>query len=465
MSPAAALALAATLAALVLVDAAQPSVVTKVREELGLGPPQAPGATPVGGSPGPLPSKANTPIDVPAHAAFPEEPIGRVITRRWYGHGGFMGEAPRMISNKKWAVIVRVLAPQVYKTIVNSAKVGDIIKACENSPIGAAYAFLHGRGANLPYEWDMFFPSNQGDISKLVGTALVAHGGALDLLGESLANFNTYESVKKTKVTELGGVQLTRWRDLFVRAVRLARAPAVTIESLKAVSRQPVEWRDFASLFPGGKFRVVLDIKSGMETATPAFLCKVHNQLKQWGVEVLGVGTFNPAQIDNTEAMCGLNGVLFFHAPYGAWGTKLVVKGLLDTDKKFLNRDVAFNAGFLIKYSAVGGLVLNNALAVNNILKSYQVIPETLAELKKRATDPTLPKIRIGVYVQEYDIDSRALAVISKVVDENPDIFKLGFAWGGMDKDWYASVRPTRTKKTLGLAGQAILGKTTWSGV
>jgi hypothetical protein len=115
---------------------------------------------------------------------------------------------------------------------------------------------------------------------------------------------------------------------------------------------------------------------------------------------------------------------------------QLVVKGLLDSDKKFLNRDVAFNAGFLIKYSAIGGMTLDGAQAVENILKSYQIIPETLEKLKQLAKDPSLPNLRIGVYVQEFNIDSKALALIGQTIAANPETFKLGFAWGGMDNKW-----------------------------
>lgn len=375
----------------------------------------------------------------------------------YYGHGGWMGYGPQLIGdNRVWAPILKALLPREHAAILALYQKGDyagVVKACENNPVAAALGFMsHNPSSPItsqPFEWDSFFPASATAQNPQVDSMLIAHGTPFILFHEGTLKRNQYESAKDLDMTKLGGSTAIQWRDNFVRAVRLAQAArkagqkTVFVPPADIVGSS-VTWQQFNALFPGGKFKVVLDIKTGIYKANPDFLKAVIDQFTQRGIKVVGVGSFSSDQIKGLSAK-GVEETLFFHGLRGTMG-----KQLLETDPAILKgRSVLFNGGFLITYSRF--------TTGANKLASYAIAQKEIDDL--RALKKKVGNVKIGIYVQEYDIDARALELILTAVGKNPDVFDKGFAWGGFPSAYYDRIKPSFTDATVGTNGQILFAK------
>ncbi|KAG7358725.1 hypothetical protein IV203_015314 [Nitzschia inconspicua] len=68
----------------------------------------------------------------------------------------------------------------------------------------------------------------------------------------------------------------------------------------------------------------------------------------------------------------------------------------------------------------------------------------------------------IGIYVQEFSIDEAAARLLVEHVNENPQVYDLGFAWGGVNGMTVQGIQPGRFTSTDGYWNQRHVGKV-WS--
>jgi hypothetical protein len=60
---------------------------------------------------------------------------------------------------------------------------------------------------------------------------------------------------------------------------------------------------------------------------------------------------------------------------------------------------------------------------------------------------------------RRYDTSIYSLRLLAGAVNGLPELFPLGFAWGGFDDAWFRAMRSTRLNTMTGTATQAFIGK------
>eukprot|EP00161_Ancyromonas_sigmoides_P010341 TRINITY_DN2585_c0_g1_i5.p1 TRINITY_DN2585_c0_g1~~TRINITY_DN2585_c0_g1_i5.p1 ORF type:complete len:646 (-),score=287.94 TRINITY_DN2585_c0_g1_i5:335-2149(-) len=398
--------------------------------------------------------------------------------RAWYSHGGGMGEAPSMLTDRQWLRILFAVDPTAFREVFSESRsAGDYMKTMENNPVMAAYSYhriktlaLAGGDAassaarlHAAFELDCFFHPDATAENPMVDEMLVAHGIGAKHLRREAKGENTYHDVAAIRVTEFGGVPLAQWRTMFVRALRLARG-APDAGSATAT------WGDFYAEYHHGlaagqrrAFKAVLDIKTG--GVDGAFLRSVVTALNTHDVLVEAVGSFNDAQVigqgleDVPQRAHGeavvCKPVLFFHGLYG-WG--------LLGKKELLNRCyendlagvkyAAFNLGFLLEYP----LTQFGVMPAAGPYKDARLSVST-KDLDRLRQCQEKHGVSFGGYVQEYDTSIYSLRLLAGAVNGLPELFPLGFAWGGFDDVWFRAMRSTRLNTMTGTATQAFIGK------
>lgn len=81
-------------------------------------------------------------------------------------------------------------------------------------------------------------------------------------------------------------------------------------------------------------------------------------------------------------------------------------------------------------------------------------VMKTLADYKKHYG------FSMGLYLQEFSIDEAAARLLIDLVNNNPDIYDLGLAWGGINGMTVHGIQPGRFTSTDGYWNQRRLGKT-----
>ncbi|MBK9033793.1 MAG: hypothetical protein IPL61_21425 [Myxococcales bacterium] len=330
-----------------------------------------------------------------------------------------------------WNQIFKALWAEEFDRIAAIKNIRDVMLALENNPILAAYGeckTLESRGEAtgqadpkaqkvLPQEWDVWLdPKDPGDLSKVK----IAHGNFWTTVMQSATKGQQDKVVgygrDDVKHSKNGG----QWLELFGKAVTMYRggaapdgaaadgdraakmqaaASATTAEAAVAIAI------DFLRKDNGGG--LVLDVKSTY--STPGDIKIFVDMLQAKGVNVIGVGTFRHDQLDGLEA--GVRAVKFYH---GITGVENAAK-----DRSLKTGDhLMFNAGSLLSKS--GGWVREEKYSIDE--GAFQSLSTIVTDLE----------LNVGLYVQEGDVDEKAVDVIVKMVNKFPHLFKDGFAYGNL---------------------------------
>ena len=379
------------------------------------------------------------------------------IRRRLYAHGAWMGAAPALLNDVKWRRILAFLMPDVYEDVVRAlgqeVPTSALIPMFENNPVMCAYgswrASREHDGPPECMEWDLFLSSEmiyeweaartkrarQVAIEKIVDTMIIGHASITDTVQQRLG-LCQWADVRKTPKTQMGGVEPTSWLDLFARALILAESgdltdaiAAMSVESRRASEEACLRFTFEDEMAPDEAVKVykevtkaehlsvILEIKS--EITTPWLLKAVVLELNRRSVHVEAIGAFviddihgvheQEQTVDGIEYP-GPKEILFLHFA----GDLQVAcdRGTLQPGQAAM-----FNGGSLLTAKLVeGGYV-------------YEPDEQLLSELDEYRTTHELV---LGIYVQEDDLDVDAATELSKLVESRPDLFELGFAWGGL---------------------------------
>eukprot|EP00567_Pseudictyota_dubia_P001408 CAMPEP_0197465510 /NCGR_PEP_ID=MMETSP1175-20131217/64577_1 /TAXON_ID=1003142 /ORGANISM="Triceratium dubium, Strain CCMP147" /LENGTH=1372 /DNA_ID=CAMNT_0043001527 /DNA_START=615 /DNA_END=4733 /DNA_ORIENTATION=+ len=215
----------------------------------------------------------------------------------------------------------------------------------------------------------------------------------------------------------------------------------------------------------GSPLRVVMDLKS--RRVPPRVWARLVDNLRSRGLGVDGLGSFNIDELRNIGSFCStpVTQCIFFHSAgdmQRACHAREVTHG--DT--------VYFNAGSLlwkrptfyeasgmgccaadpttINMSACGFNKTNDITCEeeNDGLRfnGYVFQPYAYPREKIKDSDGLLPDckatlqdykkhldLKIGLYVQEFSIGHPELDALVKLVNQYPEIFNLGLAWGGIN--------------------------------
>lgn len=403
---------------------------------------------------------------VRAHAGGPwsrnDDVAFRAVRRRiapippaFYAHGAFMGAAPAMLADRRWRRILAFLMPDVYSDVraalsARGSRLASLIPMFENNPVMCAFGIARlGKAAPAAIEWDVYVDSER--VTRWAATAdadekqrlqadildslVVAHASATDSMQEQIG-ICQWSDVRATPKSRLGGVPPGPWLDLFTRALRLSRAEDLDAaiaamepdprsesdeECLKHTFARPLAPRDAVALVRQitghPHLALMLEIKS-IKT-TPALLAALVAEFNLRGVHIAGLGSFHAEEvrglskvaqtIDGAE-LAGPREVVFFHYAGD-------FQQACDADRVPHGVCALFNGASLLDVEVIHGQ------------REYAVKESVVDELLAYRTGRSL---QLGIYVQEDDTDARAADLLGDLVRRRPDVFDLGFAWGGL---------------------------------
>lgn len=366
-----------------------------------------------------------------------------------YGHGAFMGAAGEFMKDTTWNQIFKAVWPSEFDRVAAIKEIREVMLALENNPVLAAYGECKAlatkgeqkadptHGPVIPQEWDVWLDKEHpGDLTKVK----IAHGNTPTTVlqgaqKDKVVGYNR-DDVKHAK----NGAE---WMELFGKSIAMYRGgvsdqaaadaqPEGKHEAMmKALSATTAEeamatCAQFLNKKNGGG--LILDVKSTYSSTSDINI--FIDALKARGVDVFGVGTFRHSQLDGLEA--GVRPVKFFHGITG------VANASADGSLK-QGDHLMFNAGSLLDKS--GGWVRDVSYGIN------QSAFQTLSNLV------TQHDLYVGLYVQEGDVDEKAVEVIMKMVNKFPHLFKDGFAYGNL-----SGKAETETEGT-GMGSQGTLDK------
>lgn len=413
------------------------------------------------------------------------------VGRRPYAHGAYMGAAPALLADPRWKQILAFLMPDVYRDVRDvvgrGGKAGELIPMFENNPVMAAFGAW--RSATDPrlvgdldgdldaMEWDVFLSADAVDrweqlgehvdrldrlgddlgaaevrvqraavLRVIVDTMVVAHASTTDTLQEQMG-LCQWADVRKTAKSALGGVEPGAWMDLFARALTLAAAPDADalraavdamqdeprIESHEAclmhTFARPIPIAEAVALYRRTvrrpQFSVVLEVKSLRVTA--ALLAALVEELNRRQIHVAAVGSFVLSELhglsqieqrvgDGRAALPGPRAILFAHFADD------VVHGA---------ERGAIPPGTTAMFNGASLLSARSTPPIGRGPVRYQYEVDEAA-LSAVAACRARFDLHLGLYVQESDCDADAAVLLSEIVRAHPDVFELGFAWGGV---------------------------------
>lgn len=374
------------------------------------------------------------------------------LSSRMYAHGAFMGAAPLLLDDPRWRAILGFLMPDVFRDVRDAVRAGQRVHALipmfENNPVVAAFGAVHAHrsaGDRQALEWDVYLdgavvdawederdPGRRDELVEgLVRTMVIAHASTTDTVQEQIG-LCQWADVRRTPKSRLGGVEVAAWLDLFGRALALSRTPDLraAIEAWRDEPRDDSELECRRHTFAepwssdrvaatyqqvtGQRLGVVLEIKS--LRSTPELLAAVIRALNRRHVHVVAVGSFVPAEVRGLRHTAQVVGgadlpgpdeVLFLHFAAD-------LQTACDAGQVERGSAVLFNGACLLRVVPGGPGRYEVDARVIDGLAGY-----------RDAHD-----LRIGLYVQEYDCDGAAAALLAELVASRADVFALGFAWG-----------------------------------
>eukprot|EP00526_Cylindrotheca_closterium_P002558 CAMPEP_0113638788 /NCGR_PEP_ID=MMETSP0017_2-20120614/20334_1 /TAXON_ID=2856 /ORGANISM="Cylindrotheca closterium" /LENGTH=913 /DNA_ID=CAMNT_0000549941 /DNA_START=732 /DNA_END=3473 /DNA_ORIENTATION=- /assembly_acc=CAM_ASM_000147 len=319
----------------------------------------------------------------------------------------------------------------------------------------------------------------------LVDKMLIAHGNLTQLVLEQtgyVKNYN-YSRVKRTRRTLGGGIYARQWMAVFAEAMKLGTGYIEEKEqkdpTKRRLFRKSKSLLDLAdSKCPDSTMSesirllqkltkcekpvgLVLDIKS--RHVSKHIWSLVIDTLRKAGVRVEGIASFFVEEIRNVSVKCvePVQEIIFCHSAGDL--QKACNEG------RIRNGDsVFFNAGCLLWDPSPDEVNRITNFDPNEIKSGYKIqsfgnVDETDDAAMTYYSTIQMYKerfnLRIGLYVQEFAIDEAAIAVLSQYFNDHPDIFDLGFAWGGINGITIRGIKPGRFTATDGLWNQRYIGE------
>jgi hypothetical protein len=352
-------------------------------------------------------------------------------TQQTYAHGAMMGAAGAFMKDPLWNQIFRALSPDEHDRIARIPAIRDVMLALENNPVLAAYGecrTLESRGEAagradphqqkvLPQEWDVWLDKEDpGNLDKVK----IAHGSLMTTILQSATESQKDKVIGYGRDDVRGAKSSNQWMETFGKAVAMYRGGAAADHSAATGDRQAAMQRaasatnaaaaidiavEFLKKENGGG--LVLDVKSTYSSAND--INHFIDVLKAKGVNVIGVGTFRHSQLDGLEA--GVRPVKFYHGITG-------VNNAARDGSLHKGDHVMFNAGSLLDQS--GGWVRDVSFGINQA--AFQQLSALVSQFE----------LNVGLYVQEGDVDRKAVEVIMRMVNRFPHLFKDGFAYGNL---------------------------------
>ncbi len=364
------------------------------------------------------------------------------IKNQEYAHGVFMGAAGEMMKDPVWNGIFRTLMPGEHAKASAITDAKQLIAFMENNPVIAAYgsaktlAAKGGQGEHeanpkkgqaVPLEWDVWLdPIHPEEI----GRAKIAHGNKGTTVGQHLVKDLPVGFIRddiKSAPTA------SDWMNIFGRAIALWRGGGGDGKSKEGAEDQQKKLEQVANVdnaetamqicaqFLQAPSGLILDVKSTY-SSSQQINSFVHALKTKYNINVFGVGSFDYKQLQGVAE--GAHGVHFYHSLDGLLHAAHESKGK-ETDPKCplpKGSHVMFNGGSLLAekkehwYSKASGFQVDQAAI------------QKLQAVKQQYNGD----LHIALYVQETDVGSDAIDVLTKLVNKMGSLFDEGFAYGNL---------------------------------
>mmetsp|Transcript_26343 Transcript_26343/g.39907 ORF Transcript_26343/g.39907 Transcript_26343/m.39907 type:complete len:767 (+) Transcript_26343:255-2555(+) len=197
----------------------------------------------------------------------------------------------------------------------------------------------------------------------------------------------------------------------------------------------------------------------------------VINKLLDAGAHIEGIASFSIDEIRDITRFCRnpdtVKEIIFFHSAGD-------LQDACHTPGRIRKGDIVFfNGGSLLwegsqMFTTPYLADLCSEICTYNFdpmkfMKEYSLLPfakrkdikggSTIKDYKEKL------ELKIGIYVQEFRVDEYALDLLVKTVNENADIYELGFGWGGLNGVTVHGIQPGRCTATDGFDTQRYAGK------
>lgn len=320
----------------------------------------------------------------------------------------------------------------------------------------------------------------------LVDKMLIAHGNLTQLILElsgHAKNYN-YSRVKRTRRTLGGGIYARQWMAVFAEALKLGVCFNNHVSDLdsrmpKGASHKTASLMELAeSKSPqtsmAQSIRIVESITKGKQPVGLVLDLKsrhvpkhiwsiVVDTLRAAGIRVEGIASFGVEEIRDVSRGCAqpVQENIFFHSAGDL--QKACHEGRVRQGDK-----IFFNAGCLLWDPTSTARSGNNWNLISSfdpqeIKDSYRVQPFGLVQDKNAAYSSIQMykehyQLSIGMYCQEFAVDEAAVHLMARLVNEHPEIYDLGFSWGGVNGITVQGIAPGRFTSTDGFWNQRHIG-------
>jgi len=209
---------------------------------------------------------------------------------------------------------------------------------------------------------------------------------------------------------------------------------------------------------------LVLDVKS--RHVSKRVWSLVVGKLVAAGARVEGIASFAINDIRDVSRFCStpLREMIFFHSAgdlqYACHNGMIRVGDIVYFNGGSLLWDrTKFSASSFLTSIGLSRFEPHQAMGKYSLLPFADTTTTTAATMSKIRDYKEALGLKIGIYVQEFGIDEVALDLLVKTVNENPDIYELGFGWGGMNGLSVHGIQPGRWIATDGFHTQRYGGK------
>jgi hypothetical protein len=330
----------------------------------------------------------------------------------------------------------------------------------------------------------------------LVDKMLIAHGKLNHLIMEQtgvMKHFN-YSRVKRTRRTLGGGIYARQWMAVFAESLKLGvhyedvtktamppLAEATPTTPTQATNTTTSKGRKTTSLLALAESKcpdmsisesiklvqsiskcehpigLVLDVKS--RHIPQKVWSVVIDTLREAGVRVEGIASFAAQDIRKVSLLCAtpVKEIFFFHSAGDL--QRACHEGRIQRGDR-----VFFNSGSLLWESGQRRSLGNiTNFDPEDVKQSYRIRPLGLRSSNSVGSTIEMYKqhynLSIGLYCQEFAVDEAAVNVVAKLVNENSDIYDLGFSWGGVNGITIKGISPGRFTATDGFWNQRYIGE------
>lgn len=209
---------------------------------------------------------------------------------------------------------------------------------------------------------------------------------------------------------------------------------------------------------------LVLDLKS--RHVSRRIWALVVNEMRTSGIRIEGIASFADEEVRDISRYTHspLKEIIFFHSA-GDMQEACHSGRIRQGDAIFFNGGSLLWEAPAVTFSYMYEKVFGK-FDPHSAKKKYTLLPFSKIESENRGDhfDSTIQdyqrkfNLSIGIYCQEFCIDDAATSILVRLVNDHPQVYNLGFSWGGVNGVTVRNIQPGRFTRTDGFWNQRHVG-------